>query len=218
MSSPSSSPSSSPLVVLGGLFDPVHKGHVSAALFALEFLSVQRLKMIPCHLPNHKALPSTQSEHRLAMLKLATASYPQIEIDQIELERDQVSYSVDTLTELKKRHSVLVFVLGVDSFNSLPQWHDWQKILELSHLLVLPRHGSTISDETLRAVDIEQRQVDTSEQMLASASGKIIFCENFDYDVSSSEIKKKITRGDDVSAALDAKVVQYINDNCLYQN
>jgi nicotinate-nucleotide adenylyltransferase len=209
---------SSPLAVLGGLFDPIHKGHVSAALFALEFLSVQRLKMIPCHLPNHKVVPATQSEHRLAMLKLATASYPQIEIDQIELERDQVSYSVDTLTELKKRHSVLVFVLGVDSFNSLPQWHDWQKILELSHLLVLPRHGSTLADETLRAVDIEHRQVHTGEQMLVNTSGKIIFCENFDYDVASSEIRKKITRGDDVSAALDVKVVQYINDNCLYQN
>ena len=208
----------SPLAVLGGLFDPVHKGHVSAALFALEFLSVQRLKMIPCHLPNHKVVPATQAEHRLAMLTLATASYPQIEIDPIELQQYRVSYSVDTLTELKKRHSMLVFVLGVDSFNSLPQWHAWQKILELSHLFVLPRHGSTISDGTLRAVDIEHRQVDTSEQMLDSASGKIIFCENFDYDVASSEIRKKITRGDDVSAALDAKVVQYINDNCLYQN
>ena len=209
---------SSPLAVLGGLFDPVHKGHVSAALFALEFLSVQRLKMIPCHLPNHKVVPATQAEHRLAMLTLATASYPQIEIDPIELQRYRVSYSVDTLTELKKRHSMLVFVLGVDSFNSLPQWHDWQKILELSHLLVLPRHGSTLADETLRAVDIEHRQVHTGEQMLVNTSGKIIFCENFDYDVASSEIRKKITRGDDVSAALDAKVVQYINDNCLYQN
>ena len=153
---------SSPLAVFGGLFDPVHKGHVSAALFALEFLSVQRLKMIPCHLPNHKVVPTTQAEHRLAMLNLATASYPQIEIDPIELQRDRVSYSVDTLTELKKRHSTLIFVLGVDSFNSLPQWLDWQKILELSHLLVLPRHGSTLSDETLRAVDSKHRQVDTS--------------------------------------------------------
>ena len=209
---------SSPLAVLGGLFDPVHKGHVSAARFALEFLSVQRLKMIPCHLPNHKIVPATQAEHRLAMLTLATASYPQIEIDPIELQWDRVSYSVDTLTELKKRHSMLVFVLGMDSFNSLPQWHDWQKILKLSHLLVLSRHGSTVSDETLCAVDIEHRQVDTSDQMLASASGKIIFCENFDYDVASREIRKKIMKGDDVSAALDAEVVQYIKDNCLYKN
>jgi len=209
---------SSPLAVLGGMFDPVHKGHVGAARFALEFLSLQRLKMIPCHLPNHKAVSTTQAEHRLAMLTLATVSYPQIEVDTIELQRDRVSYTADTLTELKKRNSTLVFVLGVDSFNSLPEWHDWQKILDLSHLLVLSRQGETLADETLASVDIEHRQVETSAQMLASANGKIIHCENFDYDMASSEIRKKITRGDDVSAELDAKVVQYIKDNCLYQN
>jgi len=208
----------SPLAVLGGLFDPVHNGHVSAAQFALEFLSLQRLKMIPCHLPNHKAVPDTLAVHRLAMLTLATACYPQIEVDPIELQRDRVSYTVDTLTELKTRHSMLVFVLGVDSFNSLPEWHDWQKILDLSHLLVLSRQGATLSNETLSAVDIKHRRVDTSEQMLACPNGKIIFCENFDYAMASSEIRKKITRGDDVSAELDAEIVQYIKDNSLYQN
>jgi len=208
----------SPLAVLGGLFDPVHKGHVSAAQFALEFLSLQRLKMIPCHLPNHKAVPNTQAEHRLAMLELAVASYPLIEVDPIELQRNQVSYTVDTLSELKARHSMLVFVLGVDSFNSLPDWHDWQKILDLSHLLVLSRHGAILSTETLSAVNIKRRLVDTSEQMLASPNGKIIFCENFDYDMASSEIRGKITRGDDVSAELDIETIQYIEDNSLYQN
>lgn len=208
----------SPLAVLGGLFDPVHKGHVGAAKFALEFLSLERLRMIPCHLPNHKVEPTTQAEHRLAMLTLATAAYPQIEVDPIELQRGQVSYTVDTLYELKQQHSPLVFVLGVDSFNSLPGWHEWQKILDLSHLLVLSRHGATLSDETLSAVDIENRLVDTSEQMLASANGKIVFCENFDFDMASSEIRKKLVRGDDVSTELDAEVVQYIRDNCLYQN
>ena len=208
----------SPLAVLGGLFDPVHKGHVSAAQFALEFLSLQRLKMIPCHLPNHKAVPNTQAEHRLAMLELAVASYPLIEVDPIELQRNQVSYTVDTLSELKARHSMLVFVLGVDSFNSLPDWHDWQKILDLSHLLVLSRHGAILSTETLSAVNIKRRLVDTSEQMLASPNGKIIFCENFDYDMASSEIRGKITRGDDVSAELDIQTIQYIKDNSLYQN
>ena len=208
----------SPLAVLGGLFDPVHKGHVSAAQFALEFLSLQRLKMIPCHLPNHKAVPNTQSEHRLAMLQLAVASYPLIEVDPIELQRNQVSYTVDTLSELKARHSMLVFVLGVDSFNSLPDWHDWQKILDLSHLLVLSRHGAILSTETLSAVNIKRRLVDTSEQMLASPNGKIIFCENFDYDMASSKIRGKITRGDDVSAELDIETIQYIEDNSLYQN
>ena len=209
---------SSALVLFGGLFDPVHKGHVSAAQFALEFLSLQRLKMIPCHLPNHKAVPNTQVEHRLAMLELAVASYPLLEVDPIELQRDQVSYTVDTLTELNARHGMLVFVLGVDSFNSLPEWHDWQKILDLSHLLVLSRHGATLSSETLSAVNIKRRLVDTSEQMLASPNGKIIFCENFNYNMSSSEIRGKIMKGNDVSAELDVETIKYIKDNSLYQN
>ena len=62
-------------------------------------------------------------------------------------------------------------------------------------------------------VQLAERCVDA-----LNVGGKIIFCENFNYDVASSEIRKKIRRGDDVSDALDAKVVQYINDNCLYQN
>jgi len=106
----------------------------------------------------------------------------------------------------------------VDSFNSLPDWDDWQKILDLSHLLVLSRHGAILSTETLSAVNIKRRLVDTSEQMLASPNGKIIFCENFDYDMASSKIRGKITRGDDVSAELDIETIQYIEDNSLYQN
>lgn len=208
----------SPLAVLGGLFDPVHKGHVRAAEFALDFLSVEQLKMIPCHLPNHKAVPNTPAKHRLEMLEIATALNPRIEIDPIELERDRVSYTVDTLSELKKGGSTLVFVLGVDSFNSLPQWHDWQRMLELSHLLVLSRPGSTLSEETLTGVGFEQRQVQTRSQMLRSTNGKIVVCEDFDFDIASSEIRKKLERGDDVSADLDTEVAQYIEDNDLYQN
>lgn len=208
---------SSPLAVLGGLFDPVHRGHVSAAQFALDFLSVQRLKMIPCHVPNHKVEPGARAEHRLAMLELAVAAYPNIEVDPIELQRERISYSVDTLTELKEKHSTLVFVLGVDSFNSLPQWHEWQKILELTHLLVLSRHGATVSEETLSAVEIDRRRVGTKEQLLSTTAGKIVLLEGFDFDMASSEIRKKLARGDDVSRELDASVVQYIKDNSLYQ-
>lgn len=208
---------SSPLAVLGGLFDPVHKGHVNAARFAVKFLSAKRLKMIPCHLPNHKAAPNTLSRHRLAMLELATASDPLIEVDSIELHRDRISYTVDTLSELKQQQDTLVFVLGVDSFNSLPQWHQWEKILDLSHLLVLSRHGVTLSQETLNAVDISRRRVERPEQLLATSHGKIIQVEGFDFDIASSDIRSKLARGDDVSAELDAEVIQYISDNNLYK-
>ncbi len=208
---------SAPLAVLGGLFDPVHKGHVSAARFALEFLALGNLKMIPCHLPNHKSAPATSPQHRLAMLELAIAAYPQIEVDAIELQSERVSYTVDTLAQLKKQHGQLVFVLGADSFNSLPQWHEWERILDLSHLLVLSRHGVTLSPETQEAVGIDSRRVESSEQMLAASNGKIIQVEGFDFDMASKDIREKLARGDDVSRELDATVAQYIQDNNLYQ-
>ena len=174
--------------------------------------------MIPCHVPNHKTLPSTQAQHRLAMLKIATAGHPQIEIDPIELMKDRVSYTVDTLTELRRKHETLVFVLGADSFNSLRQWHDWSSILELSHLLVLSRHGLQLSKETLQAVDINERRVDNAKAFFASSCGKILLGDNFDVDMASSGIRKKLMNGADVSAELDIEVVQYIRDNGLYQN
>ncbi len=208
----------SPLAVLGGLFDPVHKGHVAAAKFALETLQLERIKMIPCHVPNHKHMPGTQGEHRLAMLEIATASCSQIELDRIELDSDRVSYTVDTLSELKSVHDTLVFVLGVDSFNTLPQWHDWQDILNLSHLLVLSRHGSILSAETLAAVDIDARRVASREELFESASGRILQVEGFDVDIASSEVRRKLMQGADVSAELDAEVFRYIRDNGLYQD
>ncbi|MEX0963689.1 MAG: nicotinate (nicotinamide) nucleotide adenylyltransferase [Pseudohongiellaceae bacterium] len=208
---------STPVAVLGGLFDPVHKGHVSAATFAVDFLPVQRLIMVPCRVPNHKAAPSTPARHRLAMLKIATAAYPQIEIDPIELIKDGVSYTVETLSELKRHHSTLVFVLGLDAFNALTEWHEWQRILELSHLLVLGRPGCVLSDDTAEKLGFEQRRVFNAEQLLESHAGKIICYEDFDFDIASSEIREKLLLGIDVSTELDPEVIKYIKDNGLYQ-
>lgn len=207
---------SSPVAVLGGLFDPVHRGHVSAAAFAIELLSLERLKMVPCHIPNHKARPSVQTEHRLTMLELATASHPEIEIDHIELRRDRVSYTVETLAELRQQHDRLVFVLGVDSFNSLPQWHDWESILGLCNLLVLSRPGSTLSVATLDAVNADQSRVHELSHLLSNANGKFLYNENFEFESSSSEIRKKLEQGADVSADLDESVLAYIREHDLY--
>lgn len=209
---------SSRLALLGGMFDPVHKGHVSAARFALQFLSVDRLSMIPCHLPNHKSVPSTSARHRLAMLKIATDAYPQIEIDSIELERDQVSYTVDTLKELGDEHSSMVFVMGVDAFNDLPQWHEWKMILELSHLLVLARPGSELAKETLAVLNFEQRRVESVQEMWANPHGKIIYCPEISYDVASTSIREKLAKGEDVTSELDESVIAYIYEHELYKN
>jgi nicotinate-nucleotide adenylyltransferase len=210
---------SSRIAVLGGMFDPVHNGHVEAAQFALKQLSVDCLKMIPCHIPNHKKAAAAAARHRLAMLEIAVDGLLQVEVDAIELEKNQLSYTVDTLAAYKKKYSnsSLVFILGADSFNSLPLWHRWELILELSHLFVLTRPGFSLSPETMAAVGFEQRRVSNGEELFESESGKILFCENFDFDISSSSIKQKLIDNQDVSSELDEQVIEYISDNRLYQ-
>ncbi len=208
---------SSHVAVFGGIFDPVHHGHMQAAQFALEHLSVDCLKIVPCHWPNHKESARTEGHHRLAMLELVTSDIPKIELEPIELERDGVSYTVDTLKALKQRHSSLVFVLGLDSFNSLTQWYQWKQILELSHLLVLSRPGSSLSQETMAAVSFDQRRVNSSEELFVSESGKIIYREDFYFDIASSSVRQKLAQNMNAAAELDQRVIQYINDKRLYQ-
>ncbi len=208
---------SSRVAVLGGMFDPVHNGHVKAAQFALRKLFVDCLKMIPCHRPNHKQAASAEAQHRLAMLEIVTSDLAQIEVDPIELNRNRPSYTVDTLAELKKHFDSLVFVLGVDSFNTLREWHCWEMILELSHLLVLARPGSTLSEEVMSAVNFEQRKVDSGEQLFAEDEGRIMYCDDFNFDVASSIVREKIIKNLDLSGELDQRVIQYIMENHLYR-
>jgi|FLOH01.1.fsa_nt_gi nicotinate-nucleotide adenylyltransferase len=209
---------SSRLAVLGGMFDPVHNGHIEAAHYALRKLAINRLKMIPCHIPNPKHKPSanTGANHRLAMLNLAVADEEQIEVDPIEINRAGVSYTIDTLIALKPLADSVVFVLGVDSFNSLPQWHRWAELLDLCHFLVLARPGSAISQSTGELLAIEQRLVQTAQQMFSAESGKIIYAEDFKLDISSTSLRAKLAASADVAGQLNAQVFSYIKQNHLY--
>ena len=130
---------SSRLGILGGMFDPVHNGHVAAARFAINILNLDALKMVPCHIPNHRASQQLSARHRLEMLELALRSESCIETDDCEIKRGGVSYAVDTVRELaaKGAWDHVVFVMGIDAFNGLPNWHEWRSLLESCHLLVL---------------------------------------------------------------------------------
>ena len=85
------------LGVLGGMFDPIHNGHVEAARFACQLLSLDLVKMIPCHIPNHRDSAVSNTTHRLNMLRLAIGSDGRLEPDDIELRKNRVSYSVETM-------------------------------------------------------------------------------------------------------------------------
>lgn len=209
---------SSRLGVLGGMFDPVHRGHIAAARLALTTLNLDLVKLVPCNQPNHRDPAFEQSQHRLAMLRLASESDAAIEVDDCEIRRGGVSYSVDTLRALREseKFGQIVFVLGMDSLNTLPRWHNWQSLLDLCHLMVLARDGQQVNPEVARQIDFDVRSVTSSDELMTTEYGKLMILSEFEMDISSSQIREAIVEKKELGHLLDDAVIEYIQSNKLY--
>lgn len=180
--------------VYGGMFDPVHCGHLAVAELAVEALSLDRVLLVPCKLPNHRHAASASGPQRLDMLGLACAKKPQLEASPIELEREGVSYSVDTLTQLRAADpdTDFVFVLGRDAFEGLPRWERWERLLDENLLAVVSRPGVSVSRESADLTQLKARQVASPEALFSAAAGKVILLDELQNPLSSSLVRAAI--------------------------
>ena len=131
--------------VLGGTFDPVHKGHLVMAEEARASLNLVEILFVPAGQPQLRpAHPITPAEHRLQMLRLAIADRPSFKVSTIEIERPGPSYTVETIAELRVRYGnkdELFFILGWDSLAQLPEWREPSRLIEMCYLVAVPRPG-----------------------------------------------------------------------------
>lgn len=135
--------------ILGGTFDPIHNGHIELALCAYKNLFLEKVLFIPTNIPPHKIKKSTTSTYdRLYMCKLATKNYSQFEVSSIEIDRAGVSYTIDTLRELKNIYvdSQLYFIVGSDMFLSYEIFKDYKEIFKVCTLCVAVRNDDNIED------------------------------------------------------------------------
>jgi nicotinate-nucleotide adenylyltransferase len=206
------------LGVFGGMFDPVHKGHVEAATHASALLRLDKLKLIPCHVPNHRSGARVSGLHRQQMLELAISSYQNLEVDSIELDREGVSYMVDTLIEIAAANTAasLVLVIGMDAFNNLPNWHEFEEISQLCHLLVLSRAGEKANSASVRKINSHWQNKGHADEIFASSSGNYYIEKNFNFDISSTAVREAIRNKEKLSAMLDDDVATFILDQHLY--
>ena len=209
---------SSRLGIFGGMFDPVHKGHVAAARFAVESLDLDLLKMVPCHKPNHREQRQLSAQHRLKMLDLALHSENKLAVDDCEIRRGGVSYAVDTVAEMRAggNWDQIVFVLGADALNGLPQWHEWRALLQACHLFVLGRQSQSIDADVALEIGLEQRRVAKPEQLFEADAGRIFLAEDFDVELSSTQVREVLTKGGEAAPLLNAQVYEYISHYALY--
>ena len=129
--------------IYGGSFNPPHEGHVLAAREAIRLLELDRLLIVPAFLPPHKELPpgSPDAEGRLALCRLAFSSVPGAEVCDLEIRRQGISYTVDTLKSLHARYpgDELVLLMGTDMLRSFRNWYCPDQIARLATLAVMYR-------------------------------------------------------------------------------
>lgn len=202
--------------ILGGTFDPVHRAHIQVALTALRELQLDEVRLIPCRQSPTRIAPLASPEQRLAMLNLAVANEPALIVDDRECQRQGVSYSVDTLTELRNEHpdAALFFIVGVDAFNGLLAWHKWSEIFELAHIVVVNRMGEKLLSEGELAEILVERGCSTKP---STQKGNIITGLSCELPHAASQIRAALNAGESVEGFVDKAVHDYIQENRLYQ-
>jgi nicotinate-nucleotide adenylyltransferase len=185
------------ICIIGGIFDPVHFGHLRPALDVQQALGVEKVRLVPCGLPAHRARPGLSASQRLELLELAIDAEDGLVIDCRELQRDGPSYMVDTLESLRAEagEQPVCLALGVDALADLDSWHRWRDILSLCHLVVMQRPGGQWPGAGELADCLERARVKTVEALYAQSAGCVLTVPVTQMAVSSTQIRKLLVSG-----------------------
>lgn len=199
--------------ILGGTFDPIHYGHLRAALDVKDGLQLDELRFIPLRDPPHRAQPASSTGQRLEMLHAALAGAPGLIIDERELRRDGKSYSLLTLQSLRAelKDIPICLILGQDAFRCFPNWHRPEEILQLAHLVVMRRPGEQ------GANPYPERMTDDPDDLRSTTSGKIYLQQVTQLDISSTRIREMIGSGLSPRYLLPDSVLEIIERDGLYR-
>ncbi|MDG1583101.1 nicotinate-nucleotide adenylyltransferase [Pseudomonas sp. GOM6] len=204
--------------ILGGTFNPVHIGHLRAALEVAEYMGLDELRLIPSARPPHREAPLVSAEQRLAMVELAVAGEVQLRVDDRELQRDKPSFTYDTLESVRGELSTedqLFLLLGWDAFCGLPSWYRWQELLEHCHILVLQRpDADSEPPEALR--DLLAARSENDPLSLAGPGGQISFIWQTPLAVSATQVRQLLAQGRSVRYLVPDAVLAYIQAQGLY--
>ena len=192
--------------ILGGTFDPVHFGHLRPALEVMHAIGLQQVRFVPNRIPPHRETPWLNVENRMELLKTAIDDQPGFELDQRELQREGHSYMVDTLESLRvdfPSHPICL-ILGMDAFLGFKQWHQWKRIPELCHLVVTTRPGFELSSALIH--ELPATLANTASELSEVAAGRILLQSVTQLDISASQIRAMLAKGQNVRYLLPDEV------------
>ncbi|MBI5303815.1 MAG: nicotinate-nucleotide adenylyltransferase [Chloroflexi bacterium] len=197
------------LGVLGGTFDPPHKGHLLIAHEAVTQLGLTQVLFAPTRQPPHKPQNHvTPIEHRVEMVRLAIAPYPRFVLSRMDVERDGPTYTADTMRLLREQsHDAveLYFIMGMDSLANLLSWHAPAQLIAQCRLAVFKRPGF-------------HANLAEMERALPGITERVVMLNSTMLDIAASDLQKRVSMGESIAAAVPDVVEAYIKAHGLYRN
>ena len=209
-------------VILGGTFDPVHRGHLRAARAGREIVGAVETTLMLAARPWHRAAPSTPVDQRLAMLHIAAKADAGLSVSDLEARRQGPSYTVDTLAALSDC-APLVWLIGADAFALVHTWRRVDALSSLCHFLVLARPdastGATMSAQIEQStLPMGFREADDPRSLTRYAAGLVHFANAPMLDVSATSVRRLV--GESGAGAplelLTPEIWAYIRSHGLY--
>jgi nicotinate-nucleotide adenylyltransferase len=208
------------LGILGGTFDPVHCGHLRLALEMRERLGLDSVALMPAGRPRLRGEPVAGADLRLVMLEAAVAPITGLVVDGRELDRTGPSRTVDTLRALRREMPTrpLCFILGLDAFAKIGQWHGRDEILDLAHLLIARRPGARLPRQGLAARLLAARRPCDRESVRERPAGFVHLERIPQMDISATDLRRRLAAGGSVDCLIPGAVRALIRENGLYAN
>ena len=188
------------MAVLGGTFNPVHCGHLNIAEQVSKQMEYDRILLIPAYMPAHKDLDKwIDPEHRIGMLRAVAESTTYLQVEDCEINRKGISYTIDTIFHLMEKYTIddkPGLIIGDDLLDSFGSWKNVEKLIEMVDIIVAHRDHADRKDFPYPHT----------------------YLSNIVFPVSSSEIRQKILMGESVSNLIPPDVAQYIDTHKLYND
>jgi nicotinate-nucleotide adenylyltransferase len=188
-----------PFGVFGGMFDPIHYGHLRTAHELHELLGLEAVAFVPAGEPPHRATPLADAATRLEMVRAAVGDDPHFVVDDRELRRAGPSYTILTLEELRAERGAqsLVLIVGMDAFAGIDLWHRAAELISLAHMVVARRPEASLPATGLAAALVAERRCEDPARLASSPAGLVHVCENTELVLSSSAVRAVIAGGRD---------------------
>jgi nicotinate-nucleotide adenylyltransferase len=208
------------LGILGGTLDPVHTGHIEAALSARRALGLDRVILMPSHVPPHRPIqPAASSHHRFAMAALAVNGVEGLQASDMELCAPGPTYTADTLARL---HAAglsplqIFFITGADAFAEIATWSRYPQVLDMAHFVVVSRPGHPVTALAAALPGLAGRMQPARRDAVSPRDPAIFLVDARTADVSSTDLRRRLAALEPVHGLVPASVETHIAQHQLY--